>query len=222
MLAVMSQPGIEVETRQLVESAVAGDRAARSDLLQRHLDGVRAFVRLRLGRQLRDRDTSLDLVQSVCREALEDLHDFRYRGPHSFRNWLLRRAENKIRDRGRYWSRERRRRDREAGQVSAALAEERERGVDLLSQLRTFCTPSRHASAREELARAEAAFRSLPDDYREVILLARVQHLPHEQIAEQMGRSVASTRTLLHRALARVATLLEDPGAESGEKADGR
>ena len=106
--------------------------------------------------------------------------------------------------------------------MTAALARERDEEVELLSQLRTFCTPSRHASAREELARAEAAFGQLPEDYRRVIALSRIQNLPHAAVAREMDRSIAATRTLLSRALGRMGTLLEEPEPESrpgaGEK----
>jgi RNA polymerase sigma-70 factor (ECF subfamily) len=210
MLAGMPSPGNEPSVQSLVQSAVDGDRVARGELMQRHLPGLLAFVRRRLGRQLRTRDSSLDLVQSVCREALEGLPRFQYRGPDSFRNWLLCQAENKIRDRGRFWNRARRSHERESGAVSAVLARERAEGVELMSQLRTFATPSRHASAREELVRAERAFGELPDDYRRVIVLTRIQGRSHEDVARAMGRSEAATRTLLSRALARIATMLEE------------
>lgn len=194
----------------LVQSAVSGDPQARGDLMERHMTGLRAFVRLRLGRQLRGRESSLDLVQSVCREALEGLDRFEYRGPDSFRNWLLRQAENKIRDRGRYWNRARRSHEKEAGAVTSLLAQEHQPGEPLSNQLRSFATPSRHAVAREDLTRAEAAFARLAPDARRVIVLARVQGLSHRQVAQIMGRSEAASRTLLSRALARLANLLED------------
>ena len=185
------------------------------------MTGLRAFVRLRLGRQLRVRESSLDLVQSVCREALEGLHRFEYRGPNSFRNWLLRQAENKIRDRGRYWNRARRSLDREAGAVTSLLSQERTGGQTLINQLRSFATPSRHAVAREDLTRAESAFARLAPDSRRVIVLARVQGLSHKQVAQIMDRSEAATRTLLSRALARLSSLLEDkhPDQTSQENA---
>jgi RNA polymerase sigma-70 factor (ECF subfamily) len=201
--------------RQLVESAVAGDREARNDLLQKHLGSLRAFVRLHLGHGVRSREASMDLVNSVCREALQALPGFEYRGPDSFRNWLLRQAENKIRDRGRFWKRQRRAAARESGSVATLLNHDDE--SERLAQLRTFCTPSRHASGREELVRAEEAFLNLPPDYREVIVLARVLGMPHAEIARETGRSQAATRTLLSRALARMATLLDESGSEQGE-----
>jgi RNA polymerase sigma factor (sigma-70 family) len=203
------------ELRDLVHHAQAGDRDARNDLLQRHLPSLRAFIRLQLGHGVRSRESSLDLVQSVCREVLEGFDGFEYRGPDSFRNWLLKSAQNKIRDRGRYWGRERRTAQREAGSVGQLLNEDDDR--ELLGQLKTFCTPSRHATAREELERAEQVFQQLPPAHREVIVLARVLGLPHPDVAREMGRTPVATRTLLSRALARMATLLEEAEAGSGE-----
>ena len=193
---------------RLVESAVAGDREARNDLLQQHLPQLSAFVRKHLGPGVRRRESSMDLVNSVCREALEALPRFEYRGPDSFRNWLFCRAENKIRDRGRYWRRQRRSASREDGSLSTLLSHDD--GSERLAQLKTYRTPSYDVCAREELSRAEEAFQSLPANYREVIVLARMLALPHPEIARRMNRSQAATRTLLSRALARMGTLLED------------
>lgn len=198
---------------ELVEDAVAGDREARNDLLQRHLPGLRAFVRKHVGPGVRSHESSMDLVNSVCREALQALPRFEYRGPDSFRNWLLRQAENKIRDRGRYWRRERRTTSREAGSLSTILRHDDAPGR--MSPLESLCTPSHHACAREELSRAVEAFQELPPDYREVIVLARVLALPHPEIARRMGRSPAATRTLLSRALARLAMLVQEEQLEN-------
>lgn len=192
----------------LVRDAVANVEGARDELLRSHLGGLRAFVRLRLGEGLRTKETSLDLVQSVCREVLGDLDRFEYRGEGSFRHWLFLRAEHKIRDRGRFWSREKRESARET-----ALPGEGEAG-ELMGQYASFFTPSRAATAKEELDRLEAKFTQLPESQREVILLARVVGLSHREVAERMGRTPLATRTLLSRALARLATLLDDEGQE--------
>jgi RNA polymerase sigma-70 factor (ECF subfamily) len=178
-------------------------------LLADHLGLLRAYVRRRLGPKMRVKETSLDLAQSVCREALKDLSRFEDRGEGSFRRWLLTRAENKIKDRGRFWRRERRAVDRE---VSLAR-EGQDTGsgsTSLGDQLATYETPQQRAAAREELTRLEAAFGALPEDYREVVVLSKLEGLPHDQVAERLGRSNAATRTLLCRALARLSTALED------------
>jgi RNA polymerase sigma factor (sigma-70 family) len=168
--------------------------------LEAHLADLRAFVHLRLGRALRTREESQDLVQSVCREVLSELpRSAPRRG--SFRDWLLRAAENKIRDRWRYWRREKRDPAREI-ELDGTRA-------DAEAELFDLFTPSRHAANREDLARLERAFCRLPPDQREVIVLARLRGWTHQRIAERMGRTELATRTLLSRALARLAIAME-------------
>jgi len=204
------QPRLE----RLVEEARGGDRQAIDALMSQHLDGLTSFVRLRLGDGLRRRETSLDLVQSVCREVLGDLDRFEYRGASSFRNWLYKRAETKIHGKARFWGREKRDMQREQRLSDltprGASAAELDQDERLLAQLASFSSPSHQATAREELERVETAFASLAEDQREVILLARVVGLPHAEVAREMGRTPAATRTLLSRALARLATLLAE------------
>lgn len=190
------------DPRPADEPGPADDRRVRADLLAAQWGGLLQYVRRRLGRGLRARETSVDLVQSICREALEDLDGLDYRGAPSFRRWLYTRAENKLRDRGRHWGRER----RSAGREDAHL----DPGVEPPAE---SPSPSSCAAARETLERVERAFAQLPEDHRRVILLARVEGLSHEAIARELGRSVLATRSLLSRALARLALALEEPGA---------
>ena len=73
-----------------------------------------------------------------------------------------------------------------------------------------FAAPSRAASSAEEIARIEQAFAGLPEDYREVILLSRVVGLDRASVAREMNRSEDSIRNLLHRALAKLGSLLSE------------
>lgn len=185
-------------SKELVENAVRGDAQARASLFGAHLAGLRAYVRSRLGPRLRARETSQDIAQSVCREALEGLPRFEYRGAGSFRAWLLRHADLRLRNKARHWGRDKRAVERE------------EHDSRQLERVASWLSPSRIACTREELDRLIEALRALPSDYREVITLARVDGLSHEMIAARLGRSPLATRTLLSRALARLATLLEE------------
>lgn len=184
-------------SKDLVDDAVRGDAQARESLFGAHLSGLRAYVRARLGPRLRARETSQDIAQSVCREALAGLGRFEYRGGGSFRAWLLRHADLRLRNKARHWERDKRTKAREQG------------GSVELERVATFLSPSRAACTREELERVFVALRALPSDYREVILLARVDGLSHDEIACRLGRTPLATRTLLSRALARLATGLE-------------
>lgn len=194
--------------------STAEPQPEREALLAQHLDLLRTYVRRRLGPRMRTKEESLDLVQSVCREALGDLSRFEDRGAGSFRRWLLARAENKIRDRGRFWRRDRRDPDRE---VSLAARPRDTAAAELGDQLADPSTPAQAAAAREELARFERAFSDLPEHYRHVIVLQKLEGLPHAEVARRLERSPAATRTLLCRALARLSTAMEDSPAQGSK-----
>lgn len=193
------------ESRNELLRAVDGDRDARERLLSGHWEALRSFVHRRFGRGLRAHESSVDIVQSIYREALEDMSRIEYRGRDSFRRWLYRCAENKLRDRGRHWAREKRSPRREV--LLASLSPE-DAGLDALHE---NSSPSDRAIATEALDRIEQAFSLLPPDYQRVIQLARVEGLPHEAVALEMGRTPLATRSLLSRALARLALALEEP-----------
>ncbi len=191
----------------LVARAVAGDGLARDALFAAHQDDLRAFVRLRLGRHLRSREESLDLAQSVVREALEALPRFEVRGPGGFRRWLLLRAEHKIKDRARFWNRARR-----DTRLEVPIAGTPDSGEDraVAAALQNLSTPSSEAARNEELARLESAFAKLSDPERRIILLVRIAGMTHEDAAIEMGRTVLATRSLLSRAMARLAIAMEE------------
>lgn len=192
----------------LVDAARDGDRAARERLLQLYLPQIRAFVRLRSGPLLRRRESQSDLVQTVCRQLLEDLPAYRGDAEASFKSWLFTMALHKLTDRGRFHGAERREPAREVGVVGADEH-------TLLDCYASFCTPSRVAIAREEVARVEQAFDGLSDEYRTVITLACLVGLAHRDIAAQLGKSEEAVRKLLSRARARLAMQLVEEGPDS-------
>jgi RNA polymerase sigma-70 factor (ECF subfamily) len=193
----------------LVQKAAGGDARSLDALVERHLPGLIAFVRVHAGTRLRAREATLDLVQSACYEALKSMPS---QGPVAggwdeagFKHWFYEAAERKIVDRARYHAAQKRSPSRET-----PLGSE----IDLIERgYSGFWTPSRQAAAREEIERMEAALRRLSDDQREVIVLARIVGLPHVEIAEKLGRSEGAVRVLLHRALARLAVLMRGSSA---------
>lgn len=184
--------------------AAPGDPQALDELLARHLPRLHAYVRLHMNAPLRAREASMDVVQSVCREALRERGDFVYRGEAPLISWLLTTALNKLRERARFAGRHKRdaRRETPADLVDPAV-------------YASLVTPSRVAMGREEIGRLEAALDRLPDDYREVIILARIVGLPHAEISARMGRTGSSTRNLLGRALTRLMAEIERNGGRA-------
>jgi RNA polymerase sigma-70 factor (subfamily 1) len=190
---------VQADLATLIASASRGEALAVDELMHRYLPGLRAFIRLRAGPLVRARESSSDIAQSVCREVLEQLDNFRHGGEAGFKSWLYTTALRKISKRDEHWRAQRRDAGREVAGDEA-----------LMDCYRTLSTPSLHAAAREWMERLEEAFDELSDDDREVITLARVCGLSHDEIARQMGRTPAATRILLHRALAKLSEKLDD------------
>jgi len=208
--AVAAAMGADIT--RLSEAAAAGDRGALDALLEHFLPELRAFVRLRSSPMIRDQESSSDLVQSVCRELLENAERFRYADATAFKAWLFTSALRKIHNRNEYYLALK----RDVGRNQAAEAPPDDTAADrrLLEVYQSFSTPSRRASLREEMERVEAAFDVLTDEQREVVVMAHLLGHSRAEIAEKLGKSEGAVRVILHRALARLSGLIGDGDAD--------
>lgn len=188
----------------LYSNAQAGDAAALHQLIERYLPQLHAFVRLRLAPGLRARESSMDVVQSICGELLAHGSRFEFRGEERFRAWLFTAALNKIREKVRF---------HRYGKRDVAREEQRN-DPDVLAA--GYLTPSRNAIGKETAAALEASLDALSEQHREVITMARVVKLPHSVIAEILGRSEGAARQLLARALVQLSQELRHRGVELG------
>ncbi len=177
-------------------------------LLLQYLPRLRAFVRVHTNATVRQHESCSDLVQSVCREVLAGADAFRYQGDAPFRSWLFRTALNKILERTRHLTAQKRDVRRDATQTH----------IDYGSLPALDPTASQLAAASELSERMERAFDQLADDHRHVIALSRIVGLSHAEIAADMGRSEGAVRVLLSRALVAYTAALDSapgPGAVS-------
>jgi RNA polymerase sigma-70 factor (ECF subfamily) len=187
------------DSQYLVAAVHRGDHAALDALLRRHLPDLRTFVRAKSGPQLRALESCSDLVQTVCREALQSVEHYEWRGEGSFRRWLFTLALNKLRNRADYYAAER----RDAARLIA--------GSDVVGETPGGFGPSQHAIANEAAAKLEACLDRLHEEQREMILMARVIGMSHPEIAAELGVAEGAVRTRLSRAMARLATLMAAP-----------
>ncbi len=176
----------------LVTQASLGDAVAIDELLVRNLPRLRAYVKFRCRRPVRESHS--DLVQSVCREVLEGMENFEYRGEAAFRHWLITNAVNKIRDRHDFHNARKRdvRREQE-------LPVEDGEAVELAPF--DWITASQVAMGREDVARFERAYFELDESDQEIIALKRIIGLTHSEIAEALGITAGAARMKLSRAL---------------------
>lgn len=165
---------------------------------------LHSYVRARLGSELRARESSLDVVQSVCRQLLEGRENFDFQGEDRFRGWLFTAAFNKVRERHRRLHAEKRGGGREE------LVAENVMATAMLNLL----TPSKDAVGNETASAVSSALAALSEEHREVITLSRLVRLPHRVIAEVMERSEEATRQLLARAMLRLARELRQRGID--------
>lgn len=194
------------KTEILVDQAKGGDGSAIEALLVRHLPAIDAYVRLRAGKLVRAKESTADVVQSVCREVLEHLDDFDFRGEAQFRHWLCQHALHKILNKKRFYTAEK----RDAAREQAARARSTDQNTSALDCYATICTPSRVAAGKEALEAFELAFEQLPEDYRSVITLHRIIGLSFLEIAPMMERSEGAVRNLFNRGVARLSTMLDE------------
>lgn len=156
-----------------------------------------------MGGKLRARESTSDVVQSVCRELLTHQERFQHAGDGAFQAWLFTTARRKIANRARDVDRERRAADREIGGLSESAV------ARLGAVYARISSPSGQALRAEQIAQLEAAIDTLPPEQRDVITLAHLAGLSRAEIGVEMGRSEEAVRALLHRAMARLALLLD-------------
>jgi RNA polymerase sigma-70 factor (ECF subfamily) len=167
---------------------------------------VRNFVHLRQSPELRVKESGSDIAQSVCRELLEGLERFEWRGEEAFRGWLFTAALRKVADRAQHYRAAMRDLGRERNLEADAHA------AELLCQAYgSLSSPSGHAIAREQAERIGLVFETLGEKEREVLTLARVAGLSRAEIGRRIDKSEGAVRVILHRALAKLSDAL-DPG----------
>ena len=188
------------KTQHLVALAKQRDPAALNQLCSIYGERVRRIIRLRMGPELRSKLDSVDVVQDALIQAMENLTDFTYRNEGDFLRWLCRIAENKFLDIFKKFHADKRDIDRE---ISFKREARRTEGGSFgaAGPVGTT-TPSVIVSKKEALDRLEAALDELKPEYKEIIVLKKIEGLSYAEIAEKLGKSPEAVGMLLSRAMA--------------------
>ncbi len=156
-----------------VRRAAVGDHDAFERLYRAHVGRVYSLALRMTGPELAE-----DLVQEIFVRAWSKLDTFR--GDSHFGTWLHRLAVNHILRRRSTWSR------REA------------RRVPWTGVLGGLVAPRRRSSA--EALDLERALERLPERARRVFVLYDVEGWSHEEVAGELGITVGTSKSQLHRA----------------------
>lgn len=171
---------------ELILLALKGDGEAFGELYVRHLDAIYRYVYFKIG----DPVEAEDLTEEVFVRAWEALPGYQKREAR-FTSWLYRIAHNLTID---YRRRKR----------PVTLADQEEHPA-----WATVPSPEEIVERGQLIRALAAAVTQLNDEEQQVLILRYVEGLPHEEVAEIIGKSNEASRIIQHRALGKLNGLMK-------------
>jgi RNA polymerase sigma factor (sigma-70 family) len=175
------------ETARLFERMRGGSTDAAAAFYERCARKLLPLIRLRLGPGLRADVESRDILQAVLLKSHQ--HAAEVQDPAAVMGWLVRTAENEIRDQVDY--RQRHRRD-------AARRADLDEAAAVPSPVRQALSV---AILNEEAERLERALETLPADQRALIVMRKLEERSFAEIGEALGKSPDACRMAFVRAM---------------------
>ena len=197
---------INYKTQRLITLAQTGDESALDRLCNVYGERVRRIIRLRMGKELRSKMESMDLVQDAFISALRSLENFTYKNEGDFLRWLSQIAENRLRDHVEKLHTNKRDIRKEIPLNNRQSQDSFVRAPGPIAST----TPSMIMSRHEELDKLEKAIDKLKPEYKEVIVLSKIEGLSNIDIGKKLGKKPHAVCMLLSRAITALAGAYED------------
>src|SRR6476646_4180467 len=169
--------------RELVAIAVNGIDGSFEELVRRYQRPISAYVYRMIG----DYESALDLTQEIFIKVYNSLR--RYRSEFKFSTWIYKIAHNSAVDHLRRTA------TREQSLISGTESETFELPIES-SRL----SPEQKSERKERRGEIESVIRTLPGNYRELIILRHSQDLTYEEIVEVTGLPLGTVKNRLFRA----------------------
>ena len=192
-------------TLALIRKAQAGDQDALGEVFARYYNTVRAFVRRRLGKELRLDMDSVDIMQETFLAAVESFDKFEVRYDAGIVHWLSCIAENRIREQARYARAQKR--DRRRQRALRFLRDSVAGGSVHMEPAAEITLPGDAAAKNELKAKLNVALDRLKPKYRDVIMHRTYGKASWAEVADLMGQNTEAAARQLHaRAMIDLAT----------------
>ena len=172
-----------VSDRELVATAVDGVEGSFEELVRRYQRPISAYVYRMVGNY----ESALDLTQEIFIKVYNSLR--RYREEFKFSTWIYKIAHNSAVDHLR------RNATREQSLVVGPEGDQ----FDLPLES-TRLSPEQESERKERRGEIESVVRTLPANYRELIILRHSQDLSYEEIVEVTGLPLGTVKNRLFRA----------------------
>jgi RNA polymerase sigma-70 factor (ECF subfamily) len=183
-----------VSDQVLLNQYLSGDRGAISQLIDRHSNRVRDYIRM----MVKDHDLADDILQETFIKAVQVIDDGRYADTGKFLSWMLRIAHNKVID---YFR----------SQKSAKTINESESGYNVLGTLRFADSSVEDRLISEQIALdVRRLVDHLPQEQREVVMLRYYSGLSFQEIAEQTNVSINTALGRMRYALINQRKMIKD------------
>jgi RNA polymerase sigma-70 factor (ECF subfamily) len=176
------------------------DDGALDRFYARYAPRLLSYVRLKIGRTLREKLESRDILQATLLKSHQHLGGFRGADGRAVMAWLARIADREIADRADFHGRQRR---------AAAVETPLDDRADIPARVRSALS---QVIVNERAARLEAAIASLSDAHRDIILLRKFEDLTFAEIADRLGRSEDACRMLFARAMTALTLRMAEDG----------
>lgn len=190
--------GADSDLTRLLDEARRGNADDRDRLFATCRGYLDVVARAQVQSWLRAKVDASDLVQQTMLEAHRDFERFEGQTGGEWLAWLRRILSHNAADLVRRF----RGTAKRAAQREVPLAAPVGHSSRMVPEpaARTE-TPSRQLARRDDELALVAALKSLPPDYREVIMLRNLQRLPFDEVARRMGRSRPAAQMLWTRAI---------------------
>jgi RNA polymerase sigma-70 factor, ECF subfamily len=180
----------KISDAQLLTRYIAGDEAAFREIVERYKNPLYAFLRRFLNRQ--------DLVEDAFQETFLQLYASResFDPTRPLRPWLFTIAANKARD-------ALRKQQREATTSIGTMSEPEEVSIDdVLNTLASYdVTPLDELSQSETTAKVREIIANMPDNLREILILAYFDQFSYKHMADMLGIPIGTVKSRLHTAV---------------------
>jgi RNA polymerase sigma-70 factor (ECF subfamily) len=190
----MSKDFIKLSDSELLSRFIDGDEDAFREIVNRYKNSLYAFLRQFLNRH--------DLVEDVFQETFLQLFASRdsFDTNRPLRPWLFTIAANKAKDALRKWQR--------TSAVSiGTIADSQELSFDdMLNTVTSDNTlPYEELQRNETAARVGKIIADMPENLREILILAYFQKFSYKQMAEILSIPIGTVKSRLHTAVGRFA-----------------
>jgi RNA polymerase sigma-70 factor (ECF subfamily) len=190
MSDLASAIGIRAAEQDLVAELKAGSEQAFALLLAQYSHPIYSMV----ARSLRDPSEAADVTQEVFVKVFRNISGFQ--GDASLRTWIYRIALHEASNRRRWWSRHK----RQELTIDAPLENAEGETCCLADTLASSDASPYDCTAQAEMKiRVAAALQTLPDAFREVVVLREIEGFGYEEIAEMLQVNLGTVKSRLTR-----------------------